>query len=159
MTTAQIEPLLNSPAPDFELTAHTGETVRLSDYHGKQSVILFFVRTYNCYACRQHVEHLVRKYTHVQDQNAAVLVILNSDLVAAQGYADVTRAPFPVLADPHHHVYDLYGLNQVFLLSTRTGSVVVNPQGRIAYMKSMTNPWGWRNETDMLLEQLKSVSV
>ncbi len=34
------------PAPDFELESHTGERVRLSEFHGKQRVVLFFMRAY-----------------------------------------------------------------------------------------------------------------
>jgi peroxiredoxin len=34
------------PAPDFELESHTGERVRLSGYHGTNSVVLFFMRAY-----------------------------------------------------------------------------------------------------------------
>jgi len=35
-----------APAPDFELESHTGERVRLSQFRGKQRVVLFFMRAY-----------------------------------------------------------------------------------------------------------------
>jgi peroxiredoxin len=38
---------VGSTAPDFKLPASTGGEVALTDYRGKGSVILFFVREYN----------------------------------------------------------------------------------------------------------------
>ncbi len=35
---------LNTPAPDFELTDFRGQQVRLSDFQGKQQVLLVFNR-------------------------------------------------------------------------------------------------------------------
>lgn len=35
---------LNTPAPDFALPDFTGKVVRLSDYRGKQHVVLVFNR-------------------------------------------------------------------------------------------------------------------
>jgi peroxiredoxin len=35
---------LNAPAPDFALKNFKGETIRLSDYHGKSKVVLVFNR-------------------------------------------------------------------------------------------------------------------
>ena len=35
---------LNTPAPDFELTGFDGATIRLSDFRGKQIVVLVFNR-------------------------------------------------------------------------------------------------------------------
>ena len=35
---------LNTPAPDFELADYTGKPVRLSDFHGRTSVLLVFNR-------------------------------------------------------------------------------------------------------------------
>jgi len=37
---------LNTPAPDFTLQNFQGETVRLSDFHGKAHVLLVFNRTF-----------------------------------------------------------------------------------------------------------------
>lgn len=34
-------------APDFTLPAHDGQTVSLSDFQGKQHVVLFFMREFN----------------------------------------------------------------------------------------------------------------
>lgn len=36
-----------STAPDFKLTANTGQEIGLTDYKGKTHVVLFFVREYN----------------------------------------------------------------------------------------------------------------
>ena len=33
---------VGQPAPDFELTSHQGQKIRLSDYRGKRNVVLAF---------------------------------------------------------------------------------------------------------------------
>jgi len=33
-------------APDFRLTSHDGEQVALSDYNGRQNLILYFMREF-----------------------------------------------------------------------------------------------------------------
>ncbi len=35
-------PAVGTPAPDFTLPTQTGDTVSLSDFRGKQPVVLFF---------------------------------------------------------------------------------------------------------------------
>jgi len=37
-------PELNSPAPDFELADYSGRLIKLSDFRGKQHVLLVFNR-------------------------------------------------------------------------------------------------------------------
>jgi len=38
---------VGSQAPDFQLSAHDGREIRLSDYRDRALVVLFFVREYN----------------------------------------------------------------------------------------------------------------
>jgi peroxiredoxin Q/BCP len=35
-------PSVGSPAPDFALPSSSGEAIRLSDFKGRQNVVLFF---------------------------------------------------------------------------------------------------------------------
>ena len=82
---------------------------------------------------------------------------MHADLQSAIGYADITHAPFPVLADPDHSVYDQYGLARIMLLSTRSGSVIVDKGGKISYIRSLANPWAWRQETQNLIVHVQGL--
>ncbi len=35
---------VGTPAPDFSLQSHTGETIRLQDYRGRKQIVLVFNR-------------------------------------------------------------------------------------------------------------------
>lgn len=42
----QADVAIGALAPDFRLTAHTGDEISLSDFRGSSAVVLFFVREY-----------------------------------------------------------------------------------------------------------------
>jgi peroxiredoxin Q/BCP len=147
---------INDKAPNFTLTSHEDKTVSLSGYD--KNVILFFVRTTNCYECRQHVEHLARLYPQIQEKNAEVLVIVHADEATVKQYAASVRAPFPVLADPTHQVYEEYGLNRVWLFSTRSGSLIVDKDGTVRYAKNSIVPFQWVKESDEVMAALTTLS-
>ena len=44
--TVRLAEAAESVAPDFDLESHAGERVRLSQFRGRQRVILFFMRAY-----------------------------------------------------------------------------------------------------------------
>lgn len=156
MAIVNAEPQLGELAPDFALEAHSGETVSLSEYRGSRRVVLFFVRAYTCYTCRQHVQGLGRIADQLKAAGTDILVILHADIEQARSYAQINNAPFPILADPSHSVYNLYGLDKILVLATRTASLVIEPNGAVSYTKSANNPWGWRNEVDNLLAHLQT---
>ena len=88
-----------------------------------------------------------RLYANFQVNNCEVLVILGETVDKAQRYAETLHLPFAVLADPERSVYHRYGLDKVYLLIQRTASVVVDREGRIRYLKKVTNPMTWLEES------------
>src|SRR2546429_803068 len=65
---------VGSLAPDFILAGSSGQ-IRLSDYLGKQNVVLYFMREFSCSWCQKHIAQLKQMYSALQSRNTAVLCI------------------------------------------------------------------------------------
>jgi peroxiredoxin Q/BCP len=97
-------------APDFNLQASDGNTYRLSDFAGKQAVVLaWFPKAYTsgctieCKSLAQN-GHLVRKY------DVTYFMASVDPLEANVGFARETQADFPLLSDPDKAVAKAYGV-------------------------------------------------
>ncbi len=151
MTLDSIEAKIGSLAPDFKLLATHGQNVALTDFRGKNNVIVFFIRETTCPQCRTHVAQLGRMYEQFKEAGAEVIVILGEDTEKAKEYAEGIGLPFPILCDPDRAVYNLYELEKYFLLFQRTASLVVDKDGIVRYLKRTTVPNVWLQESRELL--------
>src|SRR6266700_4223831 len=88
---------VGSMAPDFTLAGSNGQ-ISLSDYCGKQNVVLYFLRAFSCSFCQKHVAQLKQLYSTLQSHHVEVLVIGGSR-AEAEHLATRLQVPFPVLAD------------------------------------------------------------
>jgi peroxiredoxin len=103
---------VGNAAPDFELQALDGTTVKLSDFQGKP-VLLTFGATW-CPDCR--AETPVLEDLHRKNSDLVILSVDSkeaSDVV--QGYVDESGITYPVLLDRDGSVNQLY---QVFAIPT-----------------------------------------
>jgi peroxiredoxin len=100
--------------------------------------------------CRTHVAQLGRLYFEFQAAGAEVLVILGDSQDRATRYGAALHAPFPILADPSYDVYHRFDLERAYLLIQRTASVVVDRNGRIVYLRRVTNALTWLQESQEL---------
>lgn len=96
-------------------------------------------------------------YPDFQAAGTDVLVILGDTLERAHTYAAFLKVPFPVLADPDRAVYHRFDLEKAYILIQRTAEVVVDPDGVIRYMKRVTNPMQWLQESRELLQFVASL--
>ena len=107
--------------------------------------------------CRSHSAQLGRLYKEFQAANCEILLILEDSLEKARRYVDSLHLPFSVLADPERNVYHQYGLEKALIFIQRTASVVIDRNGVILYVKSATNPMVWLQESQELLNFVKSM--
>jgi peroxiredoxin Q/BCP len=114
---------VGDPAPDFSLQASDGKTYKLSDFKGKQAVVLaWFPKafTQGCtIECKSLAEHgdMIKKY------NVKYFMASVDPIEGEQGnkaFAAAHNADFPLLSDPDKKTAEAYG--------------VLNPKG-------MANRW------------------
>jgi peroxiredoxin Q/BCP len=101
---------VGDPAPDFSLQASNGRTYRLSDFRGKQAIVLaWFPKAFTrgcTLECKSLAEHgdMIKKY------DVIYFMISVDPLEQNKGFAEQEHADFPLLSDPTTHTADAYGV-------------------------------------------------
>lgn len=120
----------HSRPPDFELPTLDGQTVRLSDYLGRDVILIDFWATY-CKPCLTAMPELEALYREHKDRG---LVVLGVSLDAADQLDDVrvqvskSGVTFPILLDQETRVVALYNPR-----TSAPYSVLIGRDGRILH--------------------------
>lgn len=130
---------VGDPAPSFKLEASDGKTYSLTDFKGKQAVVLaWFPKAYTkgcTIECKSLAEHgdLIKKY------KATYFMISVDTLEQNKGFAEQQHADFPLLSDPAKTTADAYGvLNQGGLANRWTFYIGVD--GKITAIDKAVKP-------------------
>jgi thioredoxin-dependent peroxiredoxin len=97
------------PAPDFELTSDTGETVKLSALRGKP-VVLYFYPKDDTPGCTTQACGIRDAYGEFEAAGAVVLGVSPDDERSHVKFKEKFGLPFTLLADPDHTVAETYGV-------------------------------------------------
>ncbi len=96
------------PAPDFELTTDSGETVRLADLRGKQIVLYFYPRD-DTPGCTKQACGIRDTWDAFPATGAEVFGISPDGEESHAKFKQKHALPFTLLADPDHEVTERYG--------------------------------------------------
>ena len=124
-------------ASDFTARDIDGKTVRLSDFLGKQAVLLDFCATW-CQPCLAELSHLRRLYAKERARGFVVLAIAmdSSDTVAeVPAWARRNNLDFPVLLDEDTHIAGVYNPKKSAPLT-----VLIDKKGDVVYVHDGYNP-------------------
>lgn len=102
-------PAIGSPAPDFDLPADDGATVRLSDLRG-QRVVLYFYPKDDTPGCTTQACGFRDNYVEIAEKNAVVFGISPDGVKSHVKFRTKFNLPFRLLADEEHKVAELYGV-------------------------------------------------
>jgi len=97
------------PAPDFELTSDSGETVKLSALRGKP-VVLYFYPKDDTPGCTTQACGIRDAYGEFERAGAVVLGVSPDDERSHVKFKEKYGLPFTLLADPDHAVAETYGV-------------------------------------------------
>lgn len=131
-----------TPAPDFELEADDGSTVKLSALRGQPVVLFFYPKdeTPGCTAQACGIRDVWDRF----EGRAHVFGISIDDAEAHRAFRANHALPFPLLVDPGHEVADAYGIARRD--SERYGeiyqrqTVIVDAEGMVAKTMETVDP-------------------
>lgn len=100
-------PLLNKPAPNFDLVTLDGRHVRLSDDLGHPVIVNFWASW--CGPCRDEFPQFVSVVRDHGTQGLEILGVVHDDNAdAARVFATQQGATWPMLMDPQNAVWNAY---------------------------------------------------
>lgn len=126
-------------APDFSLPGSDGKTYQLSDYRGKQAVVLaWFPKAYT-YGCTIECKSLAENGDQIRRFDVTYFMASVDPLIENEGFAKETGADFPLLSDESKQVarsYDVLGLLGV----ARRHTFYIGKDGRILKIDTDVQP-------------------
>ena len=96
-------------APDFELEADDGSTVRLSELRGRPVVLYFYPRD-DTPGCTKQACAFRDVYSEFQERGAVVLGVSTDGRASHQRFKAKYGLPFALLSDVDHAVSERYGV-------------------------------------------------
>jgi peroxiredoxin Q/BCP len=133
-------------APDFELEAADGRRVRLSDFHGKKNVVLFFYPKDETAGCTVEACTFRDAYEDFVGVGAEVIGVSGDSLESHNRFAGRHHLPFILLSDPKGTVGAKYDVRRalgifpgrVTFLIDREGIVRHITDGRLRFKQHVT---------------------
>ncbi len=128
------------PAPEFSMTAHTGEPIRLSDYRGEKVVVLFFYPRDGTPVCTKEACAFRDAYEQFTEAGAQVIGVSSSGEPSHRAFAARHGLPFPLISDPGGSLRKAFGVPKTLGFLPGRVTYVIDKEGivRMAFSAAMT---------------------
>lgn len=150
------------PAPDFTLYDSDKKKVTLSDYKGKNVLLLFFPQAFTG-TCTKELCSTRDNIALYNEANAQVLAISVDSVFTLARYKEDQQLNFPLLSDFNKEVSTTYGtLYDTFVFDmkgvSKRSAFVVDKQGIIRYAEVLETASDLPN-FDAIQKTLKSLQI
>jgi thioredoxin-dependent peroxiredoxin len=125
-------------APEFSLQSTTGETVRLSDFTGKNYVVLIFYPGDDTPGCTKQLCAIRDDFAKFEAKRAKVFGVNPAGVDSHKKFITHFGFQFPLLIDEDRKAARLYGCDN--FPSVKRTVYVINPQGTVIYAKQGLPP-------------------
>jgi peroxiredoxin Q/BCP len=142
-------------APNFRLQATNGDYYQLTDYKGKQAVILAWYPMANTRGCTIECKSLVEKGHLIREHDVSYFMASVDPLDDNRDFAEKTGADFPMLSDPSKDTAKAYDVLNIMRVASRV-TFYVSKEGKILKIDDNINP---RTAAEDIAKHLKELNV
>lgn len=108
--TKSVQPMVGDRAPAFDLPAYPEGRCKLSQYKGKQNVVLYFYPRDDTPGCTTEACEFRDDIGQFADAETVVLGVSTDSVESHRKFSTKFSLPFPLLADEDHEVAEKYGV-------------------------------------------------
>ncbi len=136
--------MIGSAAPDFSLFDHTKKKVTLSEYKGKNIILLFFPQAFTS-VCTEELCSVSDNMHHYETLNALVFGISVDSVFTLGKYHEDQQYHFPLLSDFNKEVSKAYNtLYDTWIFDmqgvSKRSAFIIDKEGLIRYAEVLENP-------------------
>ncbi|KFU76745.1 Peroxiredoxin [Amycolatopsis lurida] len=129
---------IGSTVPDVAWEDTTGQVVRLSEFRGTASVLIYFMRSTTCPVCAGHVKDLAARSEELAAAGVRVLVAVPECRVEAKAWRAKRGLSLRVVSGGDGTPHEAFGLAKKML--QQSGSVLIDRDGVVRYAHAATMP-------------------
>ena len=154
ITNVTAEPLkVGDKAPDFTLKGTDGKTYKLSDFKGKQPVVVAWYPKALTGGCTKECLSLKESGAELRKYDVAYFAASVDDEALNKQFSDKLQLDFPLLSDPTKETAKAYGvLNERGMANRWT--YYIDKDGKIAAIDQKVNPEGYGQTVSAKLKDL-----
>ncbi len=142
-------------APNFKLQSTNGDYYQLSDYQGKQAVVLAWYPMANTRGCTIECKSLTEKGHLIRAYNTSYFMASVDPLEDNIDFAKKTGADFPMLSDPSKETAKAYDVLGMMPFASRV-TFYISKQGKILKIDDNINP---KTAAEDIAQHLKELKV
>ena len=136
---AAAELKVGDAAPDFTLQASDGKTYKLSDFRGKQAVVVAWFPKAFTQGCTIECKSLAENGDKIRKFDVAYFMASVDPLDQNVGFAKENKADFPLLSDPTKATATAYGVLNERGMSNRW-TFYIDKSGKVAAIEKTVRP-------------------
>ena len=127
---------IGTPAPDFELPDQHGNLVRLSQYRGRNAVVVYFYPKDDTTGCTVEACRFRDDFEKFRITGAEVIGISDDSTESHSRFASKYLLPFTLLSDKGGRVRKLYGVKKTFGVLPGRVTFVIDREGIVRHVFS-----------------------
>jgi peroxiredoxin Q/BCP len=131
---------LGDVAPDFTLQGSDGKTYRLSDYHGKQTVVLAWFPKAFTPGCTTECKMMAENGSMLKKFDVAYFTASVDKPAKNKDFAKSVGADYPILSDPDGQLAREYGVTGPVQKWASRWTFYIGRDGKIMYIDKDVHP-------------------